>query len=169
MRKTRSTFWWSGRIGISIALGVVTFVLNWRIVMEANAAMPISTGVVFSGKQTEQSAKVQPTLHIGAPYWTPSEGEIRQLESALPEFLERSNGAAKIVRKLSSYRRQYLGYSDNGEKWILVNSFCEGYWKRDASWQNIAVVVYDGGDCYFRVRYRVLSRSFSGLDINGES
>jgi hypothetical protein len=158
------------RLGVTAALSVVTFSLNWGIVMEANAAQPIGTGVVFSAEQTEQSAKAQPMLEIGAPpYWTPSEVEIQRLESALPAFLKRSDGAAKIARNLRSYRRQYFGYSDHGDKWVLVNGFCEEYWKKNASWRNNAVVVYDGGDCYFRVRYQISTSKFAGLDVNGES
>ena len=157
------------RLGAAIAVIVVMLALNWRIVMEANAAESIGTGVVFSAEQTEQSAKSQPMLEIGAPYWTPSNKEIQRLESALPAFLKRSDGTAKIVRNLPSYRRQYFGYSDHGKKWVLVNSFCEEYWKKDASWRNSAVVVFDGGDSYFRIRYQVLTASFSALEINGES
>jgi hypothetical protein len=158
------------RLSVAIAVSIVTFAFNWRIVMDAHAAESIDTGVVFSAEQTEQSAKAQPMLAIGAPpYWTPSKVEIQQLESALPAFLKQSDGAAKIARNLRSYRRQYFGYSDHGEKWVLVNSFCEEYWKKDASWRNSVVFVFDGGDCYFRVRYRVSTSNFSGLEINGES
>jgi len=107
----------------------MTLALNWRIVIEADAAESVGTGVVFSATQTEQWAKAQPMLEIGAPYWTPSKTEIRRLESALPAFLKQSEGAAKIARDLGSYRRQYFGDSDHGEKWVLVNSFCEEYWK----------------------------------------
>jgi hypothetical protein len=157
------------RLGAAIAVIVVMFALNWRIVMEANAAESIGTGVVFSAEQTEHSAQAQPMLEIRAPYWTPSDKEIQRLENALPAFLKRSDRTAKIARNLPSYRRQYFGYSDHGEKWVLVNSFCEEYWKKNAGWRNSAVVVFDGGDCYFRVRYQVSTASFSGLDINGES
>ena len=157
------------RLGVTVAVSVVTFSLNWGIVMEANAAEPIGTGVIFSAEQTEQSAKSQPMLEIGAPYWTPSKAEVKRLESALPALLKQSDGAAKIARNLRSYRRQYFGYSDHGEKWVLVNGFCEEYWKKNASWRNNAVVVYDGGDCYFRVRHQISAAKFARLDINGES
>src|ERR1700722_5471308 len=165
----RSSFERQLKLGVTIAVSVVTFALNWGICMEAKATEPIGTGVVFSAEQTEQSAKAQPMLEIGAPYWTPSKVEIQRLESALPVFLKQSDGAAKIARNLRSYRRQYFGYSDHGDKWVLVNSFCEEYWKKNASWRNSAVVVYDGGDCYFRVRYQISTAKFAGLDINGES
>jgi hypothetical protein len=157
------------RLGVTVVLSVVTFSLSCGIVMEANAAEPIGTGVIFSAEETEQSAMAQPMLEMGAPYWTPSKVEIQRLESALPAFLERSDGAAKIARNLRSYRRQYFGYSDHGEKWVVVNSLCEEHWKKNASWRIGAMVVYDGGDCYFRVRYQISTAKFAGLDINGES
>ena len=42
---------------VTVALSVVTFSLSCGIVMEANAAEAIGTGVIFSAEETEQSAK----------------------------------------------------------------------------------------------------------------
>lgn len=165
----KPTLKWRPPLGAALAALGIFFAYSWGIAMEANAAESIAKGVIFSAEQSVQSAKAYPMLGIEAPYWTPSITDISHLESALPAYLAKSEATKKIARNLSSYRNQYLGYSDRGERWILVNSFCADHWKKDTSWKNDVVFVLDGGDCYFQVRYRVSTSSFARLEINGES
>lgn len=50
-----------------------------------------------------------------------------------------------------------------------MNSFCEGFWKRDDSWRDSIVDVLDGGSCFFTVLYDPLISQLDRLYINGEA
>jgi hypothetical protein len=74
-----------------------------------------------------------------------------------------------IAARLGSYKRQYFGYTDGGKRWILVNGFCEGHWKKEDTWRDGGVLVKDGGLCFFKVRYDPSRSEFEQLEINGEA
>jgi len=125
----------------------------------------VDTGVIFSAKQVERLAK---SYHIlKPPYWTPSTEEIARLEVQLKPYLEgvTTPKAKVIAAKLGHYKRQYLGYTVGGKKWIFVNSFCS--WTEDESWRDTIIIVKDGGACFFSVRYDVSRSQFNQLQING--
>ena len=110
---------------------------------------------------------------------------LGRLENKLKPYLEDvSNGkrtetadywwrvpsqAKEIVARLGSYKRQYFGLTHGGKKWILVNSFCEAFWKRNDYWRDSIVDVFDGGSCFFMVLYDPSSSQFDRLMINGEA
>ncbi len=122
-------------------------------------------GVIFSKEQTEG---VGFALQ-GRTGWVPTISQIEELEKELPRFLASSNhpDAGNIVGQLSHYRRQYLGYKDNGRSLIYVNAFCDSGRTRDESWRTTFVFVQDGGKCYFQATYDVESKRFIALTING--
>src|SRR5262249_23074829 len=78
----------------------------------------VDTGVIFSAKQVERSAELYRMLT--PPFWTPSTEEIARLEIQLKPYLEgvAIPEAKVIAAKLGRYKRQYLGYTDGGKKWI---------------------------------------------------
>lgn len=139
--------------------------------MSSQAEQVISSGVIFSADQTSKSAQQYPTIEVTPPYWTPSVADISELNSKLKKYLHESKDAAtdKVLTNYADYKIQYLGYSENGKKWILVNAFCKSVWKENYAWHNSVVVVFDGGPCFFQIRYDVESFRFKRFEVNGES
>lgn len=133
------------------------------------AAGPIvETGVIFTAERT---AQVRPDgTALPAPYWTPSAADVAAAEARMAAlFASMSNEKAyRISNSLPAYRRQYLGYSMNGRKFILVNAFCEHYWNRDTAWHGRLVEVDDGGTCFFRLHFDVEADRVDDLRINGD-
>src|SRR5262245_3804693 len=127
----------------------------------------VDTGVIFSEKQVERSADLNRMIGVTPPFWTPSTDDIARLEVQLTPYLEgvATPKAKVIAAKLGRYKRQYLGYSVGGKKWIFVNSFCS--WMEDESWRDTIIIVKDGGACFFSVRYDVSRSQFNQLQING--
>ncbi len=98
----------------------------------------------------------------------PTEADVVALEAALPAFLQ-TNSQVKteqIGEQLSAYRRQYLGLERAGKRLVFANFFCNA---KGADWKETAVVVDDGGDCYFQATYNVDTDRFISLRVNGES
>jgi hypothetical protein len=100
--------------------------------------------------------------------WTPQAEEIEALERDLPGYLQTAaagNPSANFSDRLPEYKRQYVGIVENGRELILVNAFCTN----EFDWQEEAVIVSDGGDCFFRVIYDPTTGSFEGFEVNGEA
>jgi len=131
----------------------------------------VDTGVIFSGEQVAQFAEIPYMFELTPPFWTPTEEEVAHLEGKLRPYLEGVTiaDARAIAAELGSYKRQYLGYTDGGKKWILVNGFCERHWRGDDSWHDSVVFVFDGGRCLFHVRYDLSRSQFEQLEINKDS
>jgi len=104
--------------------------------------------------------------HYSAPssYWTPSADEVMALERALPAHL--AHAAAQLVPKLGRYKRQYVGVVENGARLVFANFFCDA---RPIEWMHRPVIVDDGGDCYFQIKYDPSTGAFSALNINGDA
>jgi len=101
--------------------------------------------------------------------WQPTPDDIAKLEAQLPDFLKTApNAALDLWERVSTYLRQYAGVIDSdGRQTIFVNAFCD-----DAgieSWQSEAVLVMDGGDCFFTVTFNVETGTFTELMINGDA
>jgi len=128
----------------------------------------VDTGVIFSAEQLERSTDDYRALGITPPYWTPSVADIARLERQLKPYLagETTSQAKTIDTRPGSHKRQYLGYTNDGRRWIFVNSFCER-WTKDRSFLEDFQIVFDGGPCVFTVRYDVSNSQFEQLRING--
>lgn len=140
------------------------------IAMSQERSQRVDTGVIFSAERVERSGTDR-ALGVARPFWTPSPEQIALLEAQLKPYLERATPpkAKVIAARLGNYKRQYFGYTDGGKRWILVNGFCEGHWKENETWRDRAVLVHDGGLCFFKARYDTSRSQFGQLEINGEA
>ena len=122
-------------------------------------------GVTFTEKQTLESGCEFQNRSL----WVPALTQIEELETNLPQHLAKSNhpDAGAMVARLPNYRRQYLGFIDEGHQRIYVNAFCQAHTANDESWRTEFVLVQDGGSCYFQIIYDVESKSFIRLSVNG--
>jgi len=157
------------RLGVAAAVCMLIPLVSQGIAMSQERSKLVDTGVIFSAQQVKRLVDMNPMIGITAPFWTPTPEEIAQLEGKLKPYLEgmTTAPAKAIVASLASYKRQYLGYTDGGKKWILVNSFCETYWRENDTWRDRVVYVLDGGPCFFQVRYDLSGSQFEQLEING--
>lgn len=71
---------------------------------------------------------------------------------------------ADILKTIGTYKRQYRGVISEDHKQIWICFYCEG---SSIDWTNPEVRVFDGGTCYFGLRFSIETKTFSHLDING--
>jgi len=100
-----------------------------------------------------------------SPYWQPSPPQVFDLEDRLNIYLK-SQSQESLLEKLPGYHRQYVGLTDQGRLIILVNFFCNSL---GIDWHNKPVLVLDGGDCYFQVKYDPEEKILFDLIINGDA
>jgi hypothetical protein len=165
----------SMRLCVAATLYILVLLASPGIAMSQERSKLVDTGVIFSAQQVEREPlhrlDVKSILGLTPPFWTPSPEEIAVLEGQLKPYLERvTPPEAKVIAvRLGSYKRQYVGYTDGGKRWILVNGFCEDHWKEENTWRDRIVFVFDGGLCFFTVRYDTSSSQFEYLLINGDA
>jgi len=125
-------------------------------------------GVIFSRERAEQ---MNLALFLGSTlegYWTPGEADIMELEGGLESYLQQevSQDHPDILQRLPEYKRQYFGLVESGRREIYANFFCMA---SVADWKRNFVMVLDGGDCFFHVKYDVNTDAFFDLYVQGES
>lgn len=100
--------------------------------------------------------------------WEPERADVLEMESRLADYLRktRDGRSPDLWKKLTKYKRQYMGVIENGRKVIYTNFFCV---VPKVDWKYFPVVVEDGGDCYFQIKYEVETKKFRDLQINGEA
>ena len=121
--------------------------------------------VIFTARETEKIFH-----HIdGPPFWTPTLDQVRELESLLPQYLAAHPPIDdKPVINFSEYGRQYIGVTKDRRKLIYLNAFCRPQ-RFGQKWEKEAVLVKDGGSCYFQIYFDPAEKEFIGLRYNGQA
>jgi hypothetical protein len=87
--------------------------------------------------------------------WTPTEEDVVAAEEAI----EAEQGPL-------DHMRQYIGVTQDGERKIFVNGFCDAW---ETNWQAELIFVNDGGDCFFGATYNVETGELESFTFNGEA
>lgn len=96
--------------------------------------------------------------------WTPDWETVKQLEKPLQQCLKKE--VPDISKKLSTYKRQYVGLiNQQGEKIVWVNFFAYDFDSED--WQQDLVIVDDGGDDFFNIKINIENKRCFDLIVNG--
>jgi hypothetical protein len=135
---------------------------------------PVVTGIEAEAVVIPASEARRQAILFDGPsgFWTPTSADIKILESRLPQFLDAEalrdkdfrDQISEIRRKLSTYRRQYVGFILDGTKQILLNAFPKS---DDLPWKREFIEVSDGGTSFWTVRYDVKKQTLDRLAIHG--
>jgi len=115
-----------------------------------------------------------PLLAIGATSWIavqggawqPGQETLGQIQSNLePLVTSQLNAQHKKSRiKFADYTFQYQGQQSIGRKYVLVNAFCR---KPEGDLTKDFYFVFDGGLCFFHVKYDPSTKEFYEFEFNG--
>lgn len=128
--------------------------------------------VAFSADKARADQMLDWLFPAEAEYWSPTEADIRALESGLPAYLQENKSAfymteTLIWERLDGYNRQYVGIVLEGRKVIYASYLCMN--GADTQWKEQLIFVADGGACYFQFKFDTFTGEFFGLLVNGES
>jgi hypothetical protein len=76
-----------------------------------------------------------------------------------------AGGGFKLFSPWARYTFQYQGQGSEGAPYVLVNAFCSSHSGTDLTAS--FVEVFDGGACYFKVKYDPRTHKFFDLSVNG--
>lgn len=160
----------SKRIALLPLLTLTLYISACTLVITPPPPAELSpNGVIFTAEQSEESL---PWLVPEAEgVWTPTAADVAALEADLIPYLHTAENPwlrpePPIWERVPDYKRQYLGILEDGEQVIYANFFCDAY---SGEWREELVLVSDGGDCFFQVKYNVATGEFYDLSVNGEA
>lgn len=133
-------------------------------------------GIIVAKENAPEFIRYRPEAdqEVEGLFWTPSSGQVLEAESRLPDYLRgaaRTGRSAGLWKRLSFYRRQYVGLNLFGRKQIWMNFFPKRLPEdlNYSPWKETVVQVPGRGDAFFNVQYDVEAKSFSDLKINKET
>jgi len=127
-------------------------------------------GIIFPETQSIEL----PMLPLRFPIfgrWTPTIQQVLDLEKRLDEYLKSSKHpqASRIRNRISSYKRQYVGYLEDKRRLVYVNALSGDYTGRNEKWRHEYIWVKDGGSNFFQAIYDYNSGRIEWFHVNSES
>ena len=109
-----------------------------------------------------------PWVKVEGGTWVPSTETISRIRKQIESFVSpqaKANG--RKLREWKTYTFQDQGQEENGKKLTFINAFCVN----DKQWNlnKQMVFVFDGGTCFFNLKYDPEKNQFFSLLINGEA
>jgi hypothetical protein len=110
---------------------------------------------------------IVPYQRVREATWTPTEVDVRTLESGLVAHLKSVPPveSPRLYRKAARYKRQYVGICEGGTPILYAFYMCHA----PPGWKDRAVSVHDGGDCYFSVHFDITTRRYLYVIVNGQA
>jgi len=96
-------------------------------------------------------------------FWKPSVAEISDMENRLVLFLKRTSPSIL----LSDFRRQYVGFSRAGKRYIYGNFYRASLPLRLKDETIEPVIVCDGGQSFWGVVFSIDTKEFQEMAFNG--
>ena len=99
--------------------------------------------------------------------WQPSDHIISKIKSTLRAHMKSQESVFRTsLKKWDTYRFQYQGQEKNGRRFVYINALCNSDIN---NLSNAFVFVFDGGSCYFQVKYDPMANVYFDTYINGEA
>jgi hypothetical protein len=100
--------------------------------------------------------------------WQPSDEVVREIRATIEDHVRKiAKRKGRDIRPWAEYSFQLQGQEKNGKKYVYVNALCNS---QDTSLLGRSlIVVMDGGNCFFNVKYDPVNKVFYDLFINGEA
>ena len=152
---------------------------QWMLVLTLFLYSLISGCQLIQGSQIMRGAEYQGVLftegqvdrlYVGeTAFWTPTAEDVAALEAGLGAFLQKRADPrldAQVLPTLPSYNRQYVGIIEDGRRKVYVLFYCDIPLEE---LQDDILIVLDGGDCYFQLKYDIEDKMFDELMVNGQA
>jgi hypothetical protein len=146
------------------------------------------TGAIFNEAAVQKERAVYSFLPHDRPveFWTPTSWDIARVERRLARTMESmlTDSDARIEKNLTRYEwraggdtayvatnlakscRQYVGFTVDGHRYILLNCFpLDDPWL--GNWRHGIAMVADGGADFWRIIYDVEQDRCEDFDCNG--
>lgn len=98
--------------------------------------------------------------------WQPDPAVTSRMQNDLQPAVARLAGAEfSTFRQWREYKFQFQGQGADADRFVFVSALCDDHDALDL--MERFMVVFDGGSCYFQVKYDPKRQRFYDLIING--
>jgi hypothetical protein len=107
-------------------------------------------------------------IKVDGGEWDPTPKMLNDLKNQIESYVQsQAKAQGRELKNWQDYTFQYQGQEEKGRKYIFVNALCN---QRDRQGlDKKIVIIFDGGSCYFNVKYDPSQKVFFALFINGEA
>ena len=107
-------------------------------------------------------------IKVAGGKWDPSPKILADLKSQIKSYVRsQAKAQGRELKNWQDYTFQYQGQEEKGRKFIFINALCV---QRDRQrLDKEMIVIFDGGSCFFNVKYDPSQKTFFNLLINGEA
>ena len=107
-------------------------------------------------------------IKVAGGKWDPSPKILADLKSQIESYVRsQAKGQGRELKNWQGYTFQYQGQEEKGRRFIFINALCV---QRDRQrLDKEIIIIFDGGSCYFNVKYDPSQKVFFDLFINGEA
>lgn len=107
-------------------------------------------------------------IKVAGGNWDPSPKMLGDLKAQIESYVKnQAKAQGRELKKWQDYIFQYQSQEQKGRRFIFINALCihRGRQRLDKE----MVIIFDGGSCYFNVKYDPSQKGFFDLFINGEA
>jgi hypothetical protein len=110
----------------------------------------------------------EPWIKVAGGKWDPSPKMLVDLKAQIESYVRsQAKAQGRELKNWQDYTFQYQGQEEKGRKFIFINALCV---QRDRQrLDKEIIVIFDGGTCFFNVKYDPSKKRFFNLFINGEA
>ncbi len=100
--------------------------------------------------------------------WEPSAQVVTRLKERIESVVgAQAKAEGRKLEEWTRYTFQYQGQERRGRRFVFVNAFCTGDGSQQLDKQMVRV--FDGGTCFFNLKYDVEENRFFEILINGDA
>lgn len=108
-------------------------------------------------------------IKVDGGKWDPSPKMLSALKTTIESYVgSQAKAEKRELQKWKTYTFQYQGQEEKGKKYIFINALC-GQGMKTTDLSKKIIHLFDGGSCYFSLKYDPERNDFFDLFINGEA
>ena len=107
-------------------------------------------------------------IRVNSGTWDPGPEIMADLKNRIePNIRNIANSQGRKLKDWQDYIFQHQGREENSWKIIFINALCKTTYEPNLNEE--IVQIFDGGNCYFNVKFDPIKKVFFNLIVNGES
>jgi len=107
-------------------------------------------------------------VKVSGGSWGPSPTMLTDLKAQIESYVKgQAKTQGRELKRWQDYTFQYQGREEKGRKFIFINALCIQSDRQRLDKEMI--IIFDGGSCFFNLRFDPDRNEFFDLFINGEA
>ncbi len=108
-------------------------------------------------------------IKVAGGKWEPTPKMLLDLKTKIKAYVgSQAKADKRELQNWQTYIFQYQGQEEKGKKYIFINALCHQDIKNKDLSKKI-IQVFDGGTCYFNLKYDPKRKTFFDVLINGDA